>query len=124
MNALPNNGHRHEGQTMINISTDKLITFTEAAKLFPPARSGKPVHSSCLWRWATRGIRTRDGRRVKLTVLRVGGRFITSERSIQEFCESLTNVADSDTPAPEIRTPGKRAKAVAAAGRRCELAGV
>ncbi|MFN0135529.1 MAG: DUF1580 domain-containing protein [Phycisphaerae bacterium] len=65
------------------------ITLTQAAKIAP----GRPS-TNCLWRWCRRGVRARDGQRVRLQHLRIGGKIFTTLAWLEEFGR---NLADADT---------------------------
>lgn len=65
--------------------TEPLISFSEAARLFPTGRRARPVAASTVWRWATTGVRTKDGRTVRLETLRLGSRWITTTPAVQRF---------------------------------------
>lgn len=69
---------------MIDISQETLVTLTEAARSLP-GRSGRRLHVSTLYRWATRGIRG-----FTLETIQVGGTKCTSGEALQRFFEMLT----------------------------------
>lgn len=104
------------------------ISLSQAAKLFPPARRGRPVSASCVWRWFKEGVRTADGRRVHLEALRVVNRYVTSADAVRRFIlaqqpGSTVGTAESSVePAP--RTPGQRARASAKAGDKLAALGL
>src|SRR5687767_11570960 len=104
------------------------ISLSQAAKLVPPARLGRPVSASCLWRWFREGVRTADGRRVHLEALRVVNRYVTSEPAVRRFIlaqqpgTTAGQLASDGKPAP--RTPGQRARADEQAARILEAKGL
>ncbi|MBO0698079.1 MAG: hypothetical protein J2P46_06780 [Zavarzinella sp.] len=104
------------------------ISLSQAAKLFPPARRGRPVSASCVWRWHRVGVRTADGRRVHLEALRVVNRYVTSEPAVHRFIlaqQSPTPAVRSDAPTPEApRTPGQRTRASERAARKLQEVGL
>ncbi|MBL8879292.1 MAG: DUF1580 domain-containing protein [Phycisphaerales bacterium] len=69
--------------------TDEHITLTAAAKVAP----GRPS-TNCLWRWCRRGVKARDGQRVRLQHLRIGGKIFTTLRWLEDFGRLL---AEADT---------------------------
>lgn len=81
------------------------ISLAQAAKVFPPARSGRPVSASCLWRWAKEGVRIPSGRRVHLEALLIVSRFVTSEQAVRRFILAI-QPGESDRPqtSPEGET--------------------
>jgi hypothetical protein len=97
---------------MIDIKSDELLTFSQAAKRLP----GRP-HSSTIWRWHMRGVRG-----IRLETVLIGGRRYTSVDALQLFVEQTTASADG-TPVPS-RTSGQRRRAIAAAKQDLEEAGI
>jgi len=95
---------------------EQWISLSQAAKLFPPARRGRPVSASCVWRWFKEGVRTQGGRRVHLEALRVVNRYVTSEQAVRRFIlaqQPTTDASSSDCgqARPNLRTPCQRASA-------------
>lgn len=60
------------------------LDLTQAAQITP----GRPS-SNCLWRWARRGVLARNGERVHLRHVRLGGRILTTRRWLDEFGHAL-----------------------------------
>lgn len=87
--------------------------LTHAARRWlPPSRTGKPVHSSVLHRWAEKGIRG-----IRLQTWRVGGQRMTTQAALEEFLQKLN--ADSPAAEREIDTEvARRAKEAGAALER------
>ena len=104
------------------------ISLSQAAKLFPPARRGRPVSGSCVWRWFKQGVRTPDGRCIHLETLRVVNRYVTSEPAVRRFIMaqqpgSISEISqNSSLPSP--RTPGQRARASAQAATKLQSFGL
>jgi hypothetical protein len=96
---------------MVDLSSDKLLSLNEAAKLL-----GRRVSMSTWWRWGKRGVR---GHRLNLT--RVGGRVLVSVQALQTFI-SATNAKPGE-PVP-TRTNRQREAAIRQAERECEAAGI
>jgi hypothetical protein len=84
------------------------IYLAEAAKLFPRHRQNRPVSPSCLFRWATSGVRLDDGTRLRLEAARIAGKLVTSRGAIERFLQRQTPRAEGELPA--IRTPTKRVR--------------
>ncbi|MCI0630465.1 MAG: DUF1580 domain-containing protein, partial [Phycisphaerales bacterium] len=59
---------------------EELITLVEAAKLSP----GRPSVNA-VWRWCRRGVRARNGERIRLEHVRAGGRIFTSAAGLGRF---------------------------------------
>lgn len=62
----------------------KWITLSQAAKEAP----GRPS-SNAVWRWCRRGVISRNGERVYLRHIRVGGKVLTRSEWVAEFGEKL-----------------------------------
>jgi hypothetical protein len=92
---------------MLDLTAESPIPLADAAKLVPPARSGKRTHLSTLLRWVLTGAKAPDGQLVKLEAVRLGGRWMTSRGALQRFAERLTPRLDSD-PGPAPRTVARR----------------
>jgi len=70
---------------MIKLTSEEVITLTEAATRLPRLRGGKRIHLSTLYRWAQNGVRGE-----RLETIRVGGTICTSTESLQRFCDRLS----------------------------------
>jgi hypothetical protein len=81
----------------IDMKTEKLVTFAEGAKLFPPRRQGRPVHPITLWRWARVGHHG-----IKLEAARLPSGWVTSVEALRRFVERLTDdLTSTQAPAPQ-----------------------
>ena len=84
---------------MIDIGSETLLTFSQAAAEQPCRRQGKRVSTVTLWRWATSG----SGGIVLETLQTPSGR-VTSREALQRFFEALTESrqagSSSARPAP------------------------
>jgi hypothetical protein len=118
---------RHKRETIrVDISTEELLTFSDAAKRLPRRRLGKRPHVATLHRWATGGVRG-----IRLDYVVVGTQRCTSMPALQRFIDALTDLDRGDAvagdPAPEDREPAKpsrsRQQAVDQAKRRLARAG-
>ena len=99
----------------IDPNSETLISLAEAAKHLPIRRGGKRPHVSCLYRWTTAGCKG-----VILESIQVGGTRCTSREALARFFERLTC---ADDPRSD-RTPSRRERAAAAAGRELDRQGV
>src|SRR5687768_2163406 len=103
-------------------TTTDLIRLSQAAKLYP-----KAIHSSGVWRHCRRGVKAANGSRVRLRHVRAGGYIYTRREWMEQFFEAVAaadlehfiDTGDDHRPAPKLRMPDQRAKAVAEA--RAEL---
>jgi hypothetical protein len=84
----------------MDISKERLLTLSEAAKLLPRRRGGKKTHVASLYRWSKVGLKG-----IRLEVLRAGGVTCTSQESLQRFFDALT--ARSTRPVLDSRPEPK-----------------
>src|SRR5262245_36694299 len=78
---------------------DWLLTLHEAAQLVP-GRGRRRVHAATLARWIAKGVIAPDGRRVRLRAVKLGPKYLTSRRWIEEFgAAQMPTFSDaSDSP--------------------------
>ena len=72
------------------------------------------VNTSTIFRWVRRGIRGQ-----RLETLFVGGIRMTSREALARFFAATTAAANG-TPAPAVRTPRQRERAIEAAERELQ----
>jgi hypothetical protein len=104
----------------MRILQETMVTLHEAAQTFPSNRAGKKMNFSTILRWGLNGVLAIDGRRVKLEMARVGGRWLTSKEALQRFSAALAPTNEGD----EIRTPTSRKRESAAAKKKLQELGV
>jgi hypothetical protein len=92
---------------MIDLSCETLLTLSQAARLRPPSRGGRPTHPSTLYRWISRGLRGH-----KLEGIRLGGTTYTSREALQRFGERLTSGPSPAAAAAGADRRQQRAEAV------------
>jgi hypothetical protein len=109
--------------SVIDFTTEKPLSLAEAAKLVPPARSGKRCHLSTILRWIVKGSRAPDGTIVRLDGIRLGGRWLTSREALQRFSDRLTPRLDAKAEAAP-RGPGKRRRASERAAKQLQAMGI
>lgn len=87
------------------------ITLAEAAKITP----GRPS-TNCMWRWCRRGVLGRNGQRVHLQHVRIGGRIFTTPQWVEDFGKAL---AEADLvyfrlgeAVPDVTAPPRRRRSV------------
>jgi hypothetical protein len=87
---------------MIDHEDKTLISLTEASHLIP----GRPSLST-LWRWCRTGV---GHPRVKLEILKIGGRIFTSKKALQTFIERLSqcHLNDNHNSCDKIELAEKR----------------
>jgi len=96
----------HEQTTTI----ENYLTLTEAAKIAP----GRPS-ANCVWRWCRRGVMARNGERVRLQHLRIGGMIYTQLAWLEQFGRTL---AEADAKYFDLCEAASEAAVAAAAPRR------
>ena len=102
---------------MIDISSEAVVTLTQATQHLPRRRKGKRPAVSTIFRWAQHGCRG-----IRLETIQVGGSKCTSIEALQRFCERLTQ--DANPQAEPTRTIARRRRAAEAAVRELEREGV
>lgn len=94
----------------IDISTEAVITLTDAAKALPVRRQGHRPGVATLYRWSLKGCKG-----IVLETIQVGGTRCTSREALQRFFERLSGLTLPVAQAPV--TPHRRERAIAAAER-------
>lgn len=105
----------------IDITSENVVTLTEAAKLLPPRRRGKRPNLATMYRWTKSGCRG-----VVLESVQVGGTRCTSREALSRFVERLTDrAAVGDTASnPGGRSLAERRRADEKAARSLEKLGL
>jgi len=71
---------------------NELLPLAALAKLLPRVRGRKPPNRSTLYRWATKGLKSRSGRRVRLETRFVGGTLCATLDDVNRLGDSLDDV--------------------------------
>jgi hypothetical protein len=103
---------------VLDLTVEKPVPLSEAAKLVPPARRGRKTHISTLVRWILTSVTAPDGTRVRLEAVRLGSRWMTSREALQRFAEQLTPRvgpagATNCVPRPAVKRRRANERAVA-----------
>jgi hypothetical protein len=106
---------------MIDLKNESPISLSQAARMLPPGRRGRPVTLSCLLRWVIDGVKTPAGP-VRLEAIRLGGRWLTSIPALERFAARQTPTLGGSGQTP--RTPGQRSRESARAARDVEKVGL
>src|SRR5690606_28929180 len=84
--------------------SDEHLTIAQAARAAPGGHS-----PNCIWRWCRHGVKARDGARVRLRHIRIGGALYTTRAWIEEFGQRLAEadsrhfgLADKDCQGPRV----------------------
>jgi hypothetical protein len=107
----------------IDLGSERTLSLSQAARILPPGRRGRPVTLSCVLRWVLEGVRLPSGEAVRLEAMRLGGRWLTSMEALQRFAARQTPDLERCSSAPTLRTPARRRKAVARAEAALQRAG-
>ncbi len=89
----------------IDLHAENVGTLAEVAAQLPRL-SGRRLHCSTLWRWATRGIRG-----IRLEYIKMGGRLVTSVEAVARFSAKLAELdrqQPEDKPPVQVRQKAKR----------------
>jgi hypothetical protein len=85
-------------------------SLSSVRRRFPGVRKNTLLHIFTLIRWCTRGVRQRDGTRLRLQAIRVSSNWYTTDHWVDEFIAVLT-AAHIDPEAPVLRSPAQRNRA-------------
>lgn len=107
----------------IDLFTEDVLIFGQAAKCLPARRQGKRPHVATLYRWSNQGV---GG--VKLEYAMVGATRVTSLQALQRFCDQLTAATEASYltgPANQSTDiSNRRRKEIEAAEQRLLHAGI
>ena len=88
----------------INIERDELLRLSKALRSCPI-----PPSPSTVWRWRTLGVCV-GGQRIRRECVRIGGRWYTTKKALDEFIQRQTEAALAQ-PASKDDSPSKRPEA-------------
>jgi len=71
-------------------TADRYLTLSDATRHLP----GRP-HTSSVWRWCRKGVKARNGERIKLQSWRYGGRVYTTLEALDAFGRAMAE-ADAE----------------------------
>ena len=80
----------------IDISSETLITRSQAAARLPRNENGRKIHTSTIGRWMLKGVRG-----TVLEGVKVGGRTYTSVEALRRFSDVLTAPQGSNDESDE-----------------------
>ncbi|MBN9522396.1 DUF1580 domain-containing protein [bacterium] len=82
------------------IAAGDVLTLAGVAAMFPAHRGKGRMNPSAVFRWATTGTKTRDGRSVLLGTVRVGHRLLTSKAAVARYVAAISHTPAAATPQP------------------------
>lgn len=119
---------RHQMTTALNLSTRILDEnpegLTALAKRLPGSRREGNLSSQAVWRWVVRGIKLPDGRVVKLEVLRIAGRYLSSAAALRRFAEAQNDQMEPMPLPASVRSASKRQREDSRAEQLLQQAGI
>jgi len=68
---------------------ETLINIAQATRMIPGRSGDKPLHRATLHRWIAKGVKTPDGRVVRLESGLVGGQRMTSKEALRRFLDAI-----------------------------------
>jgi hypothetical protein len=107
-----------------NILAETRMSFAAVSREYGQS-GGAPINASTPFRWATKGVKTSDGRTIKLEAVKLGSRWITSKEAVERFVARTTAASmppEDNSPAP--RSPAARDRAATAAEAELDALGV
>jgi hypothetical protein len=88
---------------MINVTTDRLLTLTEAANICPKV-NGKRRSTVSMWRWTMKGVAG-----VRLEHARIGRCVFTTEEALNRFCRDVASAQVEQGASKSSAPAGARA---------------
>jgi hypothetical protein len=85
--------HRTEARAH-DLFSEELLSLAQAARRLPRLRNDRPVATSTVWRWATRGLRG-----CTPATVRVGGTTCTSAEAMRRFLVATSQLPPRASPA-------------------------
>lgn len=84
---------------------DDLLPLSELAKRLPAVRGQRPPNRSTLYRWATVGLKSRGGERIRLDATFIGGTLCASLADVRRLGQKK---CDADFRQPEVVSDRER----------------
>ena len=99
------------------LTAEGFVSMAAIARMLGELKGGRPVHPSTPYRWATKGVRTKDGRVIRLEYLTLAGRPVSSRAALLRFLAAQQQA--TDTTSVELpRSPAKRRRDSDRAGQK------
>ncbi len=73
----------------LDLNSQQTLSLTEASRTLLPKSGGRPMSPATLHRWVRDGVLAGDGTRVRLSAVRVGRAFVTTEPAVRSFLNEL-----------------------------------
>lgn len=88
----------------IDLATERLLSFADAARMLPPRRAGRKVAAHTIAGYCLRGLRG-----VQLEYEQVGGRKVTSVEALHRFSDALKGMRPVPVP---LRSSARREREI------------
>ncbi len=101
--------------------------LAQAVRRVPSTKGNRPVHTSTMVRWITKGVKAANGTVVRLEARRFPGGWKVADQAIEEFLDKLTAAALSELPEigqPPLRSAVRRSRDITRAERELDAAGI
>ena len=89
---------------MTSLLDETKLNLSAVADMFPGTRGADRVSPITVFRWATRGTRTPDGRIVRLESFRIGNRLMTTAEALARYIAALSHQFADDGVSDPMRT--------------------
>jgi hypothetical protein len=107
-----------------NVDENHPMPLAKAAKTLPTVRGEKPPHPMTLRRWATIGIKSASGKRIKLETSFVGATRMTTVAALKRFFSRRDDLEFKELPVSAEREQRQREKQAAESMLRMKAAGL
>jgi hypothetical protein len=85
------------------LDRDDLLSPDEAARKL----RGR-VCRQTIWRWCSKGLLTRDSRRIRLPYIRLGRQVLIDPTDLEQFIQQVTDADRRERSAPSTHNPSQR----------------
>jgi hypothetical protein len=126
--ALPSQETRRS-RPEIHSDLDRLVPLKTLINHLPATLWGEHPHLSSAIRWITRGVKARNGQRIRLRALKTPGGWLSCSDWLLEFFEQQTldrmeTAYDPSASVPTPVTPARRRREIAHTDRLLDAAGI
>jgi hypothetical protein len=90
------------------LTTEGLVSMAAIARMLGELRGRRPVHPSTPYRWATKGVRTKDGRVIRLEYITLAGRPVSSRAALLRFLAAQQDTPPASSSVEAPRSPAAR----------------
>ena len=98
-------------------------TLSEICKGLPGSRGARQVNPATITRWICRGVKARDGERIRLHATRVGCKWTCTDEDLEQFFARLAADPATDSTSETSHAETARERAAARAEAKLAAAG-